>query len=178
MLFLVKDRVVDLARREVRHNDRRLEVEPRAFDLLVYLIANRDRLVTKDDLIAEVWRGRIVSDSALASALNAARSAIGDNGQQQRLIRTSARQGFRFVAPVAATGRAGKEPAPEDAPGVPSVVVMPFLNLGDEPDQDYFIDGPGRGPYRCASALQVAAGGAAQRKLRLEGQALRAGPGR
>jgi TolB-like protein len=141
LLFQVEDRVVDLARREVRHNDRRLEVEPRAFDLLVYLIANRERLVTKDDLIAGVWRGRIVSDSALASALNAARSAIGDNGQQQRLIRTSARQGFRFVAPVTAAGRNAEEPAPSGPCGAPSVAVMPFLNLGGEPDQDYFVDG-------------------------------------
>ena len=72
MLFQVEDRVVDLAQREADLDDRRLEVEPRAFDLLVYLIANRDRLVTKDDLIAGVWRGRIVSDSALASALRTA----------------------------------------------------------------------------------------------------------
>lgn len=141
MLFQVEDRVVDLARREIRHDDRRLEIEPKAFDLLVYLIANRDRLVTKDDLIAEVWRGRIVSDSALASALNAARSAIGDNGQQQRLIRTSARRGYRFVGPVAGGGHDLKEPAPDYPPTVPSVAVMPFLNLGDEPDQEYFIDG-------------------------------------
>ncbi|MFO1161687.1 MAG: winged helix-turn-helix domain-containing protein [Reyranellaceae bacterium] len=137
LLFRIDDRVVDLARREVRHNDRRLEVEPRAFDLLAYLISNRDRLVTKDDLIAGVWRGRIVSDSALASALNAARTAIGDNGQEQRLIRTSARQGFRFVATV----HVAEEPVPESPSVPPSVVVMPFLNLSGEPDQDYFVDG-------------------------------------
>ena len=141
LLFQVEDRIVDLARREVRRNDQRLEVEPRVFDLLVYLIANRDRLVTKDDLIAGVWRGRIVSDSALASALNAARSAIGDNGQDQRMIRTSARQGFRFVAPVAAIGKTTETPSWQQSPGVPRIAVLPFLNLGGEPEQEYFVDG-------------------------------------
>ena len=137
LLFNVGDRVIDLARREVRHNDRRIEVEPRAFDLLTYLLSNRHRLVTKDDLIANVWRGRIVSDSALASALNAARSAVGDNGHDQRVIRTSSRQGFRFVAPV---NQAGAIDAPV-APSAATVAVMPFANLGSNPDEDYFVDG-------------------------------------
>jgi TolB-like protein/DNA-binding winged helix-turn-helix (wHTH) protein len=75
-------------------------VEPKVFDLLIYLVANRDRLVTKDDLIAQVWQGRIVSDSALTSAINGARTAIGDSGREQRLIRTSSRKGFRFVGSV------------------------------------------------------------------------------
>lgn len=141
MLFYVEDRTIDLARREVRHNDRRLEVEPRAFDLLVYLIANRARLVTKDDLIAGVWRGRNVSDSAVASALNAARTAIGDDGRQQRLIRTSARQGFRFVAPVTLAAPSADEAKPPEPHSVPAVAVMPFLNLGGAPDKDYFVDG-------------------------------------
>lgn len=141
MLFHVEDRIVDLALREVRHNHRRLEVEPRAFDLLVYLITNRDRLVTKDDLIAGVWRGRIVSDSAMASALNAARSAIGDDGQQQRLIRTSARQGFRFVAPVTLAESAVDMASAPETSGTPSVAVMPFINLNRVADHDYFVDG-------------------------------------
>lgn len=137
--FQVEDRIVDLARREVRHNERPVDIEPKAFDLLVYLIANRDRLVTKDDLIADVWRGRLVSDSALASALNAARSSIGDNGQEQRLIRTSARRGFRFIGPVTSLGQR-QELAPEPSDG-PSVAVMPFHNVSGEPDQEYFVDG-------------------------------------
>ena len=75
-------------------------VEPLVFDLLQYLIGNRDRVASKDDLIATVWRGRIVSDSTLTSRMNAARHAIGDSGEQQRLIRTIPRKGFRFVGDV------------------------------------------------------------------------------
>ena len=82
------------------------------FDLLVYLVQNRDRVVSKDDLIASVWGGRIVSDSTLTSRINAARKAVGDSGEDQRLIRTIARKGFRFVCavdePPAAGGKAQK----------------------------------------------------------------------
>ena len=67
------------------------------FDLLVYLVQNRDRVVSKDDLIASVWGGRIVSDSTLTSRINAARKAVGDSGEEQKLIRTIARKGLRFV---------------------------------------------------------------------------------
>ena len=70
------------------------------FDLLVHLVENRDRVVSKDDLIASVWGGRIVSDSTLTTRINAARRAVGDSGQKQKLIRTIARKGLRFVGAV------------------------------------------------------------------------------
>ncbi len=75
-------------------------VEPQVFDLLVYLLENRDRVVSKDDLIASVWGGRIVSESTLTSRINAARKAVGDSGGEQRLIRTIPRKGLRFVGEV------------------------------------------------------------------------------
>src|SRR6185369_7169119 len=75
-------------------------VEPQVFDLLIYLVENRDRVVSKDDMIASVWGGRIVSESTLTSRINSARKAIGDNGDEQRLIRTIARKGVRFVGEV------------------------------------------------------------------------------
>ena len=75
-------------------------MQPQVFDLLVYLVQNRDRVVSKDDLIALVWGGRIVSDSTLTSRINAARTAIGDSGKDQKLIRTIPRKGFRFVGAV------------------------------------------------------------------------------
>jgi DNA-binding winged helix-turn-helix (wHTH) protein/pimeloyl-ACP methyl ester carboxylesterase len=75
-------------------------VEPQVFDLLEFLIRNRDRVVSRDDLLAAVWGGRVVSDSAIAARINAARQAIGDDGREQRFIRTVARKGFRFVAEV------------------------------------------------------------------------------
>jgi DNA-binding winged helix-turn-helix (wHTH) protein len=77
-----------------------IAVEPQVFDLLIYLMQNRDRVVSKDDLIASVWNGRVVSDSTLTTRINAARKAIGDSGEEQRLIRTIIRKGFRFVGEV------------------------------------------------------------------------------
>ena len=77
-----------------------VSITPQVFDLLDYLIRNRERVVSKDDLISAVWNGRIVSDAALTTRLNAARSAIGDTGEKQRLIKTLPRKGFRFVGAV------------------------------------------------------------------------------
>ena len=79
---------------------RLVSIAPQVFDLLDYLIRNRERVVSKDDLISAVWDGRIVSDAALTTRLNAARSAIGDSGEKQRLIKTLPRKGFRFVGAV------------------------------------------------------------------------------
>ena len=92
-----------------------MAVEPQVFDLLVYLVRNRDRVVSKDDLIASVWGGRIVSESTLTSRINAARKAVGDSGEDQKLIRTVARRGLRFVADVR-TRPDGGEPAPASGP--------------------------------------------------------------
>ena len=77
-----------------------MALEPQVFDLLAFLIRNRDRVITQDDLLAGVWKGRIVSESTLRSRINAARAAIGDNGEEQRLIRPLPRRGFRFVGSV------------------------------------------------------------------------------
>lgn len=91
---------LDTGRRELRLGDRLVAVEPQVFDLLAFLIRHRDRVVSRDDLIAGVWGGRIVSDSTLATRINAARKAVGDDGAAQRLIKTAARKGFRFVGDV------------------------------------------------------------------------------
>jgi hypothetical protein len=74
-----------------------VRIDPQVFDLLIYLIENRHRVVSKDDMLAGVWGGGIVSESTLASRINAARNAIGDDGKAQKLIRTASRKGFRFV---------------------------------------------------------------------------------
>jgi DNA-binding winged helix-turn-helix (wHTH) protein/pimeloyl-ACP methyl ester carboxylesterase len=88
---------VDLEAFEVRRGGETCPVEPQVFDLLAFLVNNPDRLVTKDELIDKVWHGRIVSDATLASRLRAARRAIGDDGEQQKLIRTVHRRGIRFL---------------------------------------------------------------------------------
>lgn len=148
MTIQFDDCVLDPVRRELSRGGVSVKVEPKVFDLLVHLIQNRHRLVRKDDIIAHVWRGRIVSDSALTHAINAARNAIGDDGKAQRLIRTSSRWGYRFVGSVSDHG--ALEPAPDSAGGVrlplplpdrPSIAVLPFHNSGDDPEQEYFADG-------------------------------------
>lgn len=100
MQFRFENQILDSDRRELRRGAELVSLEPQVFDLLLYLIQNRDRVVSKDDLIASVWGGRIVSDSTLDSRINATRKAVGDSGDEQRLIRTVARKGVRFVCAV------------------------------------------------------------------------------
>ena len=101
MQFHFADHILDVTRRELRRSGESIALEPQVFDLLVHLICNRDRVVTKDDLLDSVWGGRIVSESTLTSRINAARKAVGDSGEAQRLIRTVPRKGIRFVGDVA-----------------------------------------------------------------------------
>jgi TolB-like protein len=142
---------LDTARRELRSGETLIQVEPQVFDLLTYVIEARDRVVSRDDLLQAVWRGRIVSEATLSSRLNAARAAIGDTGAAQRLIRTLPRKGVRFVGAVEVTvddppSAAAAATAPDlgpwrAAPYAPAIAVLPFANLSGDPEQDYFADG-------------------------------------
>lgn len=88
MRLRFSDYLLDVERRELWRAGAPLHVEPQVFDLLAFLIDNRDRVVTKDDLFSAVWHGRILSEATLSSRINAVRRAIGDTGEQQRLLRT------------------------------------------------------------------------------------------
>ena len=112
--FLFADYVLVLGRRELHRGARPIAVEPQVFDLLAYLVQNRDHVVSRNELIAGVWDGRIVSDSTVTSRINAARKAIGDNGEKQALIRTIPRKGIRFVGDVYERS-SGRVPVPNGA---------------------------------------------------------------
>ena len=107
LLYVFENYALDPGRRELRCGETAVAMEPQAFDLLVYLIRHREHVVSRDEMIEQVWGGRIVSESALSTRINAVRSAIGDSGTEQRLIKTLPRKGVRFVGDV----REGLEPS-------------------------------------------------------------------
>ena len=161
MLYVFEDFTLDMDRRELRRDGALTAIEPQVFDLLAHLICNRERVITKDDLLAAVWKGRIVSEATLDSRINAARRAIRDSGEQQRLIKTVPRKGVRFVGTVRVIQRGEEptadaravstvsrvpdrvtnEPRPNLLPDRPSIAVLAFTNISGEPEQDYFADG-------------------------------------
>ncbi|MBV9834695.1 MAG: winged helix-turn-helix domain-containing protein [Alphaproteobacteria bacterium] len=146
MLYVFDDYVLDTDRRELRRRSAAIDVEPQVFDLITYLVQNRDRVASRDDLISTIWQGRIVSESTLSSRINAARTALGDSGAAQRLIRTLPRKGVRFVGEVREGEMADEAPPPAPAAAPASmdgatIAVLPFTNMGADSESDYFADG-------------------------------------
>jgi TolB-like protein len=145
VVFAFGDHRLDPQRRELWRGSERVGVEPQVFDVLAYLVQHRDRVVSREDLLRAIWGGRIVSYSALASRINAVRRALGDDGTRQRLVRTFARKGVRFVGEVKQLAEApASDVGPRPAlplPQKPSIAVLPFQNLSGEPEQEYFADG-------------------------------------
>jgi TolB-like protein/Flp pilus assembly protein TadD len=118
-----------------------VDLEPQVFDLLVYLLKNRDRVTSKDDLIANVWGGRIVSEATLYSRINAVRTAIGDSGRDQKFVRTFARKGIRFIGAVTEASAGSSSTISPTFDDRPTFAVLPFQNLSDDPAHEYFADG-------------------------------------
>lgn len=138
MLYVFEGFELDLAKIELRADGAVIPVEPQVFALLHLLVENRDRLVSRDEVIEKVWDGRVVSDSALDSRIKSVRRALGDDGKTQRLVRTVHGRGFRFVGAVSVVAAAGHPvtdaaaaPAPlADAVARPSIAVLPFRLIG------------------------------------------------
>jgi TolB-like protein len=151
--YLFEDYALDPDRRELTRHAEAVAIGPKVFDLLLYLIQNRGHVVSKDDLLEAIWSGRIVSESTLTSHINAMRKAVGDNGEEQRLIRTVARKGFRFVGEIReasdehasrSSGAATADTASAPTlilPDSPSIAALPFQNWSGDPEQEYFADG-------------------------------------
>lgn len=131
MQFMFGDCVLDPERRELNRGAKVIAVGPQVFDLLVYLAQNRERVVSKDGLLHAVGGGRIVSESTLTSHVNALRKAIGDSGEEQRLIRTFARRGFRFAGDVKQAQSSDDLDPLEAAPATPKQTSALALALPD-----------------------------------------------
>ncbi len=130
---------LDSERFELSRGSESVRLEPQVLTLLVHLVRNRDRMVTKDEIVAEVWQGRAVSDASISSRIRSARRAVDDNGEGQTIIRTVHGRGFRFVAEVVETQPA--QPAAREIAqpkgtlaGRPSIAILPFRALAMAPD--------------------------------------------
>ncbi|MCL4189409.1 MAG: winged helix-turn-helix domain-containing protein [Rhodobacteraceae bacterium] len=132
---------IDTDRFELSGTGGRIAVEPQALELLIHLIRNRHRLVTRDELHQTFWEGRFVSDSALSSLVRAAREAVGDSGREQRIIETEHGRGFRFRAAVHEAAAPAAEPARPAPPAAPAIAVLPFDNFSGNAGNDLIADG-------------------------------------
>jgi len=150
MRYLFEDFALDVERRELLRRGTVIPIEPKVFDLLAYIIQNRDRVISRDNLLQSVWEGRIVSEAAQTTCINGARRALGDSGDEQRLIRTLPRKGIRFVGSVrieqGSLGATASAAPPSQRPALvlpdkPSMAVLPFANMSGDPEQEYFADG-------------------------------------
>ncbi len=144
---------------ELRRNGKPCKVEPQVFDLLRFLVQNRDRVVSKEEIVQEIWDGRIVTEATISTCMKGVRQAIGDDGRMQRLIRTVHGRGFRFIGEIANDAAAETVvplPEPVTPPAAPQaeppkaqskakrarpvIAVLPFDNLSGGLDE-YFADG-------------------------------------
>ena len=129
MAFLIEDLRLDPESFELSRNGQLVPLEPQAFDVLIYLVRHRERVVSKEELMDAIWGGRFVTEAAVTSRIKQVRRALGDDGSTQRLLRTVHGRGYRFVGPASldadgatpttTTPPAAAEPATSDTPAEP-----------------------------------------------------------
>ncbi|MFB9267190.1 winged helix-turn-helix domain-containing protein [Bradyrhizobium erythrophlei] len=133
-IFQFEGYTLDVTRGSLRAGDREVELRPKSFEVLRYLVENASRLVPKEELFGAIWPGIFVGDDSLARCVSEVRSALRD--EHQRIIKTVPRRGYLFAATVSQP-----KPAALPLPDRPSIAVLPFSNLSGDPEQDYFSDG-------------------------------------
>lgn len=158
MRYCFEDYSLDVGGRELKRGNKLISLEPLVFDVLEFLVRNHQSIISKDDLIVGVWNRRFVSDSTVSSRIAAVRQAIGDNGKEQRLLRTISRRGFRFVGLIHEERGEGRNLSPVSIESTapferrsdemrfrpcprPTIAVLPFLIISQEPGQESFVGG-------------------------------------
>jgi len=157
MQYLFNNFLLDTELFELKKDNELVSIEPQVLDLIIFLINNHERLVSKDEILDCVWSGKVVSESALSSRIKSARKALGDDGSSQQVIKTLHRKGFRFIANLKTNNLNEKQLAQfierrnplsqaefsetSMVSAKPKIAVLPFLNLSSMPEQEYFSDG-------------------------------------
>jgi len=149
MVFQFDQFTLDTAQFRLCQAGNPVSVEPQVFDLLVYLVEHRDRVVTRDELLENLWKGKVVTDTALGVTLQFARKAVGDSGNAQGIIKTIHGRGYQFIAEIQAPASDNSTGVKDllsttdtlEIPDMPSIAVLPFTNASDDSEDDYFIDG-------------------------------------
>src|SRR6185295_14049446 len=121
MKYQIAEYTLDTARYRITHGDGVIPAEPKVFDLLVYLIRHRDRVLSREELFKEVWDGREVSDATLSNHVKSARKVLGDSGELQSTIQTVRGRGYQFIAPVTEVPNGGEVGVPQPTTGASRV---------------------------------------------------------
>jgi TolB-like protein/tetratricopeptide (TPR) repeat protein len=128
------DMTLDLARGLLRGTNGEIELRPKSFNVLRYLVGNAGRVVTKSEIMRAIWPDMIVTDDSLSRCISDIRLAIGD--REATIIKTMPKRGYRFEAIVTTSAARAR-----GNPAIPSIAVLPFQNLNGDANSDYFADG-------------------------------------